>query len=174
MKIPASILLMACICSIRGMAQSHLTIGTDIISELAFRTVRIYSSYGFHHNWSATIEAGLDLGIMHNNIDLLNKEHGEAIGNFSVEGKNEFRKDFSTLCMHLDFWPQKTHKGPCIFFGGLIRDRTGPDILMGLGYHIPIWKGLGIDLRYQIGIIDTYKTNYLPIEGLRGGFHYVF
>lgn len=165
---------MAYFCSIQGMAQTKLTIGTDIISGLAFRTIEIYGSYGFHPNWSAAIEAGLDIGMMHNNTSVLDKEHSEAISKLTAKESNEFRKDFSTLSMHLDFWPQKTHKGLCISLGGLLRDRTGPDILMGLGYYIPIWKGLGINLRYQIGIIETYKTDNLPTDGIKGGFHYVF
>ena len=174
MKILAGIFLLACFCSAQARAQSNLAIGTDIISGLALNTLRIYGSHGFHNNCSATIEAGIYLGMMHNNSNILDKEHQDGIGNLTTPESHGLRKNFSTLCVHLDYWPQKTYRGPHIFLGGLLRDRTGPDILIGLGYCIPVWKGLGIDLKYQIGIIETYNTDSLPTEGIRGGFHYVF
>ena len=175
MKIPVSIFLLACFCSVPGMAQSRILVGTDVISGLASRTIQIHGSYGFHHNWSAEIEAGVNVTAMHEATDILSKEHGEALGNdMAEEISDEFRRDFTTLAIHIDYWTQKAHRGLCFSMGGCIRDRTGPDMNIGMGYYIPIWRGLGIDLRYQIGIIETYKNAKLPVEGIRGGLHYVF
>lgn len=156
------------------MAQSRLLVGMDILSGLTLGVIKVHGSYGFHLNWSAAIEAGVDLGAIPGETNPLDKEHGEAIGGRTDTGTPEFRKDFSTICIHINFWPQKTHEGPCISLGGRHRDRTGADFIIGLGYYIPVWRGLGVDLHYQIGMIETYKSAELSLGGIRGGLHYVF
>ena len=174
MKTIACIFMMASFCSVHSMAQSQLLVGADILSELTFGAIKIHGSYGFHPHWSAAIEAGIDLNAIPGEINPLDKEHGEGLGYGTEKEEPEFRKDCSTLCIHIDFWPQKTHKGPCISLGGRHRDRTGADFIIGLGYYIPIWRGLGIDIHYQMGMIETYKSNELSLSGIRGGLHYVF
>lgn len=174
MRIPASIFLLACFCSVSGRAQSRISVGTDIMTGLTSGTIQIHGSYGFHHNWSAAIEAGVNVTAMHEAEDVLSKEHREALGKDMTEESDGFRRDFTTLSLHIDYWTQNTHRGLCFSMGGHLRDRSGPDLTIGMGYYIPIWRGLGINLRYQIGIIETYKNAKLPVDGIRGGLHYVF
>ena len=149
-------------------------IGAEMISVVQSGTIRINGSYSFSRKWSAGAEIGITAGRWIKNRNSIDEEHREALGMDTDIEEDRSRKIFNEINIYADYWPKSSHDGLWLRFGGTFRNRASPDITIGVGYAIPIYKGFGADLRYQFEVIDTYKTNHLPSDGIRGGFHYVF
>lgn len=149
-------------------------IGTDIVSGICFHTLRVGVAHGFRDNWSAGGELGLDLDVICRSADETEQSHRELTSDQSSGQAVPFRQTFLDTYLHIDYWPQKVFRGPHLSFGGRLRDRSSPDITVGAGYCIRIWKGLGADISYTIGILETYKNKTLSYNNIKAGIHYVF
>ena len=55
-----------------------------------------------------------------------------------------------------------------------MRDRSDPDITIGIGYSLKIVQGVYGMIAYNTGIIETKRTGRLTLEGIRAGINYIF
>ena len=151
-------------------------IGTDLLGCMCFETARISIDCGFAPRWSAGADACINMNVLKRHDDTLVSEHNEGL---SVQEETEARTFLSGDCFqeigfHIGYWPDETFKGCFISIGGKIQDRHGPDMTLGIGYSIRIWKGLAAEAAYRFGIREAYKEGRLPISGIKAGVYYVF
>ena len=78
------------------------------------------------------------------------------------------------ICIHADYWPRGTFNGLQLSIGGQVKVRGKPDITVGIGYSIRIFKGLGADIIYRCGIKEAHDIGKLPSDGIKAVLHYVF
>lgn len=167
------------LCHGQPVAENHScssSIGIDLAAGLCFGTVRLMAGHSINSNWSAGFDVGLDMAIIKSPPSILESEHSVMMSDDRqpATGTNKFRHTFQDICIHMDYWIFESFKGLHLCIGGLLKDRGGPDLLLGAGYSIRIWKGLCTDITYRFGIIETYKAGHLPLEGIKAGLHYEF
>ena len=151
-------------------------IGTDLTSSLCFEAIRIMAAYSFHKHWTASFDVKIDLNILYDTEDIIWNEHQNSLSDMSTIGssQNEFKRDILETDLYLCFWPKKAFDGIQIIFGGRIRDRSNPDIIIGTGYSFEIMKNLYGSLAVHIAIKEAYRTRQFPFEGIRTGINYIF
>ena len=151
-------------------------VGTDMISCLCFGTVQIRLSHSFADNWSAGADIGTCFLTYMNNKDEISRSHDDLLNSHSDtdDRTQEGGSSPGFICIHADYWPSGTYNGLLLSVGGQIKDRGTPDITVGIGYSIRIFKGLGADIIYRFGINEVHTTGKLPSDGIKAGIHYVF
>lgn len=151
-------------------------IGIDLAAGICFGKTEIITEHSFLPNWSAGAGISLATGLLKRPVSEAESTHLKAIsGDDRITNPEEkFRQTFQEICIYADYWPHRAFRGPHVCIGGRIRDRDGPDLILGVGYAIHIWRGLSTDIMYRSGIIETYKDRRLPADGIKAGIHYVF
>lgn len=163
------LLACACICS----GQNKKTFGTDPVSVICFRDLRINVGYAFSRKWSANADISIDIGNISEKWN--DKESAHWLELYEKEEKTrDFKDDFIESCISFCYWPQSSFEGPVISIGVCVRDRSGPDMTVGAGYSCRIWKGLHAGFEYRIRVIESIGNKHMPIEGIRISIDYVF
>jgi hypothetical protein len=107
--------------------------------------------------------------------DMETLQHQNALsGSDNQDGKRAFRNNLTEVSISAGFWPHGAFQGVSFNLGGIIKDRSGPDIFCSIGYTVPIWKGLAADLGYRLLIMETIKNKAIQYNGIRIGISYVF
>ena len=122
---------------------------TDLASAICFGTIDISFAHQIADKWSIT-------------------------GQTNQDGKRAFRNNLTEVSISAGFWPHGAFQGISFNLGGIIKDRSGPDIFCGIGYTAPISKGLAADLGYRLLIMETIKNKAIQYNGIRIGISYVF
>ena len=162
-------------CTLCCNGQKHY-VGTDLISGLCFGTIQLKLSHGFAENWSAGADIGTSVLTYINNKDEINSSHEEMLTDSrdAIDNTREDELPPGFICIHADYWPYGTFNGLMLSVGGQIKERGKPDITIGIGYSMRIYKGLGADIIYRCGIKEMHTTGKLPSDGIKAGVYYVF
>ena len=86
----------------------------------------------------------------------------------------QFREDLSTTYISVYYWPSEIYKGATVGIGGIVKDRSGPDLFCRAGYLLRIWKGLGCELGWTICLKETINNKTINANGLSINICYVF
>ena len=148
-------------------------VGVDILSGVCMKTIHFDIAHKITERWSAGGDIGINTKAARMDQKSIESEHLENITSSTVKSSG-FRDSFQEFCIHIDYWPQRTYEGTHISIGGCIKDRKGPDLTLGLGYFIHIWKGIGVELTYRCGIMETFHEGKLPAKGIKASICYVF
>ena len=152
-----------------------MKVGSDLLSGLCFKSANISTSYSFAQKWSAGADIEMNLKtIIRQQEDIVSDHLKDLSITEESTHMNRSIESFQKVSIYIDYWLEDTFKGAYIRLGGDIRDREGPDMTIGVGYTMRIWKGLGIETGYNLGVIDALNKQKLSADGLKAGFYYVF
>ena len=155
--------------------QKKSGIRTDLAHPICFGTIDISLSHQIADRWSITFQTGLNIKRLTNGKDKETLQHQNALsGSDNQDGQRPFRDNLTEVSISAGFWPQAAMQGVSFNLGGIIKDRSGPDIFCSIGYTVPIWKGLTADLGYRLCIMETIKNKAIQYNGIRIGISYVF
>ena len=152
-----------------------MKVASDLMSGLCFRSANISIAHSFAPKFSAGTDIKMNLKTILRTQDDIVSAHREDLS--ISEGETHPDRDIETFqesCLYIDYWPADAFEGTYIRLGGRIRDREGPDMIIGLGYTMRVWKGLGIETGYSLGVIEVLNKQKLSIDGIKAGFYYVF
>ena len=148
---------------------------TDLASAICFGTIDISFAHQIADKWSITGQTALNIKRLANGKDMETLQHQNALsGSDNQDGKRAFRNNLTEVSISAGFWPHGAFQGVSFNLGGIIKDRSGPDIFCSIGYTVPIWKGLAADLGYRLLIMETIKNKAIQYNGIRIGISYVF
>lgn len=145
----------------------------DILSLVNRSTVDVGFSHPFHTNWSA--EGGGLVSIPR--MAGKNAERLEHEENLDIEENSNTTEDIRVghrFLLGMRYWPAGYLNGPHLSLSCAFRTKGSPDIILGGGYAIGIWKGIGADLGYRHTITDTGNKEDEIIKGLYVSLYYRF
>lgn len=155
--------------------QRNCAVRTDISRAVCFGTVDFAICHKIGSRWSVEGQTAVNIKRLSYGKDEETIQHWDALSDtVDKNGKKSFREDLTELSFCVGFWPREVFRGPVLSIGGLIRDRTGPDIFCSIGYNLPIWKGLSTDIGFRICLLETKKTEKLQYDTIRIGLSYAF
>ena len=154
--------------------KSRSIVGTDLSSPILRGAVRIAAGHGIRDRWSLEGEVGMNLKL----IAVKREDEEESDHRLELLGDvNEspgFRDTFIDISVLAGYWPKRCFEGLCLQAGYSYKDRGGPDCCIGAGYAVNIWKGITFIISYRFRLIETYRKQTTPSEGLKISINYVF
>lgn len=144
--------------------------GIDLTSVL-YREIRINIGYGFAAHWSFSASCGT-------NLKKLRHKYSEEEINHNDEYPMGELPDSDTV-LHREsigfrYWPDKAFNRFFLSLGAEYRHGDGLDACIGVGYYVPIWKGLKGVLNYETGLIRSVKEGKISFKDLRFGLSWTF
>lgn len=140
-------ILLALFGGLNASAQKRATLGLDIAETFRSGNIRFMASYGFHENWAVRYDSAIDM-------DPLRKEASPEyeLHNGEFVSSEEKESPVLTTGITFQYWPTQTYKGIYTEIGCRYEVRKMPCCIAGIGYSIPIWKGLSAVLSYTMDI----------------------
>ena len=161
--------------TLQAHAQQLSMIRAEIAAPLASLTTRFAFGHQISRNWSIEAEIGINLKRLIKAKEDETLTHWSTLSDLHCTGsERKFRNDLTEIRFCTQYWPKQIYAGPVFSMGGVLKNRSGADIISGCGYIFHIWKGLRADLQYQIHIIESIKTSKISPYGIRIGISYVF
>lgn len=155
--------------------QKKSGIRTDLAHAICFGTIDISFAHQIDDRWTITGQTALNIKRLTNGKDEETLLHQNALsGSDDQDGQRPFRDNLTEVSLSAGFWPQGSFRGGSFHIGGMIKDRSGPDIFCDIMYSFPIWNGLGADLGYRLCLIETIRNKAIQYKGIRIGISYVF
>lgn len=167
-------------CSENEMIESHTEIttgfGIDIISTIFLSTARVSATHKIGRKWSVAFESGINFGLLTRGPDEIELKHRNALNYISemTDESQDMKINFQDLSASLGYWPTAVFEGPCIYFGGRIRDLNELDMTIGIGYTFDIIKRVKVTLAYHLGINESIITKRISNDGIRLSINYLF
>lgn len=93
---------------------------------------------------------------------------------WSAEARASFPASDSRLELSVRHWPKGCYNGTYISTGIISKFRKDPDMTLSLGYCIPVWKGIGVDIGYCFRVIDTVRKDVPDTQELTIELYYIF
>ncbi|MBO7192622.1 MAG: hypothetical protein J6V17_04455 [Bacteroidales bacterium] len=153
-----SAIIFTLITSFTCLAQHKVSIGIDIGQIMNSGNIGLHAGYGFAEKWSASYSVETD--IVKNSTDI---EYENHLSEFT-----EIQSPEISACNHLlsvYYWFDETYKGAYLEFGCRSGEKIRTDCTLGIGYNIPIWKGLSIVLSYGTDLIASMKSGKTEGKG---------
>ena len=152
------------------------SVGIDVISCLCLKSFRLYGSHCFHKHWTTTAEISINMEALYHKEKTIWNEHRDTIDDSPeiIQEQSRLRKSTQEINIGMVFWPKRSFDGVHIIIGGRIRDRNDPDIIIGAGYSLKIFRKLYGCIAYNAGIIESRKAGKLSFDGIRAGLNYIF
>lgn len=149
--------LIAFLCITQASAgQNSGCIGLEITEAVRSGNARIRIAYGLSDQWSAEVLSSFHIK--------------------STRSENEKTSGIHNGYVDLSFrhWCRKFSKGPYFSLGIFSGVRQRTDMKFCLGYAIPIWKGIGMDIGYGFKVLDTIRQNSAASGEITLEIHYCF
>jgi len=151
-----------------GFAQHKATIGSDIGGLISTSKLNICAEYAFKEKWSLSWKADIDLGCFRCRG---NPEQEAHLNEFAEQEKAyTSEQDFSAS---IRYWKDRAYDGGYLEAGLRCSEDMGTDCTIGIGYCIPIWKGLISAISYRTGIIRSIRNRRPSGEGLTIGIFWI-
>ena len=142
--------------SAAAYGQDSARVGLDMAETAGNGNIRIIISHTFAPQWSAGGSASFR--IMNDITSYMD---------FPEDGLSEWEFFFR-------HWAKECNKGGYISLGMAGGFRQSADMKIGIGFSIPIYRGLGIDIGYGIRMLHTIKAKELYIKDITLELHYAF
>lgn len=133
---------------LNASAQKRITMGLDIAETIRNGNVRIMAGYGFHERWSVRYDTSIATFPLKGES---RPEYDTHNGEFNTISE-ETESPALTTCISVQYWPARTFRGIYTEIGCRIEAREIPCCIVGIGYCMPIWKGLSTTLSYSTDI----------------------
>ena len=152
------------------LMHAQTIIGLDLPSIL-YSEFKVIFEHKVTEHWSMSASAGVNIKTIHSRISILDAEHNAE---FPYATLPDSRKYMHRESLSMNYWPSGTFKGLFFSLGAEYRETDGFDGTAGIGYMIPIWKGLKATARYDLGFIRASKSEGNGIDNLCIGLNWTF
>lgn len=160
MKRILSILILM-LTAISGGARNKAVLGIDMSRVLRDGDIKIVAGYGFHERWSVRYSTAISTDPIRKTTDPEYECHKEELS--TSYGKTAIHPS-STLSMQ--YWTRNAYEGTFLEIGCRYGFNTRTDCIIGLGYCIPIWKGLSAVISCSTDMISTFDERQYFGEGI--------
>lgn len=141
------------------------------LSSILYTELHIDVGYAFADHWSFSTSAGINLKMLrHRDSNVEISHNSEYPINRLPDPDSYLHRESLKFC----YWPKHTYESLFISIGAEYRDDCGIDANIGLGYLIPVWKGLKLKIKYEAGIIRSVEAAKLSLRDLYMGISWVF
>lgn len=137
---------------LNASAQKRATLGLDLAESFRSGNIKIMGGYGFCERWSVRYETAISTSPIRGEK---NPEFEIHDGEFITAEEAEI--PILTTGISVQYWPVQTYLGLYSEIGCRYGVRDMPCCMAGIGYCIPIWKGLSAILSYSMDIGTTAK-----------------
>ena len=168
-----SVLLSICLCCFCA-GQEKRYVGVELASAIIYGRASINAGYAFSDRWSADTEISINTRRILDSPETTEREHWSELYPYRLPWTDSHGSYLVCSSIFFTFWPRKAFEGPLICIGGELRDRGGPDLCAGAGYHCRIWKGTCATIMYRIGIKGCLDKETGLAEGLKISIGFVF
>lgn len=144
-----------------GNAQSKAILGVDMSRALRNGDIKILSGYGFHERWSIRFTTTISTDSIQPATDPEYECHKEE---FSPSYERAVLSPSSTLSMQ--YWARNAYEGTFLEIGCRYGYGTRTDCIIGIGYCIPIWKGLSAVISCSTDMISSLNERQFSGEGI--------
>ncbi len=153
----------------QGNPHAKATVSIDLTGLIADRNARLGFSHGFHERWSAEGEASIQIPEARGGEE----ENGHD-SMFSDNDGNGRSVHCPELRMGVRFWPERSHKGAYLglYCSNSLKGAT--DIVLGCGYALGIWNGIGFTAGYELKLIEGIRNSIFSTKGIRISINYSF
>lgn len=135
-----------------SMAQNQGCIAAEITEAYRSGYARIRTGYSFTPGWSAEVRSSFHI--------------------FRTEGVADKRR--SAFELSFRHWQKECYNGSHISLGITTGFRDKTDMTLGIGYCLPVWRGIGIDIGYGIRVLETIRLKSPGAEELTIEICYIF
>lgn len=137
-------------------------IGTDIASAVKSGRLKIFYSHQICSRWSAGGWAAF-----RPDIGRADAEEDEHRSEFSDSTMDDIPEDIRWKKVGLDFrfWPSEAYDGAFISTGAAVDEEGNGDISLGIGYNMKIWKGMTVNVHFEMNVTDSFITQEFKGEG---------
>ena len=147
-----------------AFSQHKVAIGTDLGRMLKNGSLNISAGYGFSGRWSVSWTA--DIAVW----DILKKENSEHemhLAEFdALQEHTPVARNYMTA---VRYWPAGTYDGVWMEAGFRCSEDARADCCIGIGYSIPIWRGMMAVLSYGADILTSSREGKPSGNGLTIG-----
>lgn len=137
-----------------SFGQGFTSIGTDVAETAESGKVRIIVSHAFSDRWTSEASASFRI-----------TADQEGYRCFTGEGYSEQELSFR-------YWAREHHIGASVSLGIVGGFNQSPDMKIGAGYDIPLWKGFHINIGYGLKLLDTLRNKGRSIRSISIELHY--
>ncbi len=136
--------------------QNHCCLGIELTEAARSRNARIRVGYAISEQWSA---------------EAVSSFH---IYNYLKNGEDAVKEHRTSAELTFRHWVRECYKGTYLSLGLFCGFRRETDMRFSLGYSLPIWECLGIDIGYGFRFIDTIRQKAPRSGELTLEIHYIF
>ncbi len=152
----------------RTREEAGVSIFTDIGSAVGGRKLTFGFSHRLSPHWS--VGGGCSFNVPHIRWSEEEKEHSGSLGKELRTGGGGFPE----LQAGFRYWPGRFCEGWYMEGGCSYAFRGDADIILGCGYTVKIWKGLGFGAGYGLRLFESLKAGTLGPQGITIGIFYTF
>ena len=152
------------------LTQAQPSIGLNL-SSLLYKEMNIAIEYKISEHWSISASEGLSLKALKRQTTNEEVEHDSNFHHNTLPSERAYTHRGTAS---LRYWAKKVYSGAFVSVGGEYRSDCGLDANFGIGYMLPIWKGLSGTILYDTGIIRSNISEKLSIEDLKIGICWIF
>lgn len=151
------ILCVVLTCSETISAQDRkLKFGLDLTSALKGWSEFVFG-YRISDKWTMEAAAGYNFG------QLMKKKKGDYVNHHMEFDDNAYEiPEFKGMHMGriwVSYWPGQAFRGVSMSLGMVYMENRGTDGFCGIGYRLPICKGLGTEFLYTIRLLEAFGAD---------------
>lgn len=150
------ILLAGISCNCRNIPKNMA--GLEIGTAIRNRCMKISFCHGLTERWSVGGTVSFNIRRLGpGKTDEMKDHENEFIGAEGITMTKEHISDSESVVMQ--FWPMALFEGMFIMAGGRHTQEYGLDCVLGIGYLLPVWKGLSATVSLETGLIRKSETS---------------
>ena len=158
-----------------AIGQSLSLVSYGVSDAIFHHTVELSVGHQIADRWSVGAAAALNIRRLIKEEDNETLQHRNNLSDTDEHiQKMRFRENLSEIYIYANYWPSGVYKGAALGVGGVVKDRSGPDLFCYAGYTLRIWKGLGCEIGWRICLKETMSNKTINTKGLRISISYVF
>lgn len=152
-----------------------MCVGCGVSEAICNNKIELSLGHQIAERWSIGGTASLNIKRLTKEMDHETLQHQINLSDTDLPVQRiQFREDLSEVYISVHYWPSEIYKGATVGIGGIVKDRSGPDLFCRAGYLLRIWKGLGCELGWTICLKETINNKTINANGLRINICYVF
>ena len=139
-------MISAILICVSGLCQHRSTIGVDIGRIISTSSINISAGLGFSDKWSASWRSEIDIS------HLNRKENREYLEHLAETDEIQTKeKVFQNSSIAFQYWVSKPFEGAFLETGIMEKKSTKAIPILGIGYFMPMWKGIRGCISYRSG-----------------------
>lgn len=141
-------------------------LGLDISDLVGSMVMNAEAGYRIQKKWTANARISLNLGFIRRRKSSEEIEHENMNTQISNTNHKEYKGIYEETGISLRYWFNRAYNGPYVNTGCVLDKSLRADYSLGIGYMLPIWKGLFLDLMLEKRVLTkqddiTIRINYV-------------